>query len=68
VVRWNDKEVFGFDHDTFINFIHERVKGWMIINQMDRIRENISSIDSYTLNKLFNYLAKVEDVNSDKLL
>jgi hypothetical protein len=63
VVRWKDKEVFSFDHEQFVKFLQDRVKGWMIINQMDRIRENIQSIDKETLDKLFKYLNKIENIN-----
>lgn len=68
VVRWTDKEVFSMDREAFINFLHDRVRGWMVINQMERIRENMSSIDNDTVKRLFNYLSKVEDVNSHRLL
>ena len=56
VVRWVDKEVLGLDLDDFVEFLHERARGWMIINQFDRIRKNIKSIDSVTLKRLYKYL------------
>jgi len=68
IVRWTDSEVLSMDRDKFIEFIQARVKGWMIFNQFDRIRENIKSFDDYTLDKLFNYLNKVENINSKNLL
>ena len=68
VVRWKDKEVLGLDRDDFLKFLHSRAIGWIVISQFDRIRQNIQSIDKESLSKLFNYLKKVEHINSRKLL
>jgi len=68
VVRWRDDDVRGLSRDEFLQFLEDKALGWMVLHQFERIRLNIATIDKYTLNKLFNYIKKIEDNESHKLL
>ena len=40
--------------------VQDKVKGWMVATQMERMRANLGKIQPETLKKLFKYLEKVE--------
>jgi len=60
IVRFTAKEIMGLSIEELDDFIHDKARGWLVINQMHRIRENIKALDDETLIKLENYLRKIE--------
>ncbi len=68
VVRWKDKEALGLDRDEFEQMLLDKVRGWLIINQFERIRANMEDVDTETQGKLFKYLDKIERMDSYKKL
>lgn len=68
VVRYEPKEVFGMEREFFLEFIFNKARRHLIIAIFDRIKHKIVDMDEDTINKLFNYLHKVDSIKIIKHL
>jgi len=56
IIKWKDNDVAGMDNNAIIEFLYNKVRGYMVISELNKIKPMLKDVDENTINEIFKSL------------